>query len=208
MFEIWDPRLCWVFIIPVFAKNKIHGCQADLKTQLVFAGCAAESTRLWINLFQLNQTCRVPRGFFGMLLVGTNNRKRQIYGARNKSEHKCGFKCIPPFVMSPNTRRCHSARGENVNGDCRKRLCGVRKVGAGWRRCVTDRPRLLTHRVQFRILVLQSQPHCTSQSFLIKVSAHTVLAKKGPSAPTVWLGYRQLAIKIQVWSRFVYWQQC
>lgn len=124
MFEIWDPRLCWVFIIPVFAKNKIHGCQADLKTQLVFAGCAAESTRLWINLFQLNQTCKVPRGFFGMLLVQKNNRKTQIYGARNKSEHKYGFKRIPPFIMSPNTRCCHSARGESVNSDCRKRLCG------------------------------------------------------------------------------------
>lgn len=143
MFEIWDPRLCWVFIIPVFAKNKIHGCQADLKTQLVFAGCAAESTRLWINLFQLNQTCKVPRGFFGMLLVGKNNRKTQIYGTRNKSEHKCGFKCIPPFIMSPNTRCCLSARGQNVNSDCRKHLCRE-----GWHRCVADHLRLLTQCVQ------------------------------------------------------------
>lgn len=137
----------------------------------------------------------MPRGFFGMLLVGENNRKTQIYGARNKSEHKCGFKCIPPVIMSPNTRCCHSARGENVNSDCRKHLCGVRKVGAGAWQTVSGCSRTA---FRFRTLVLQSELHCTSQSFLIKVSAHTVLVRKGPSAPTVWLGYRQLAIKIQV----------
>lgn len=73
MFEIWAVFFAWCYNRRL-CKNKMHGCQADLKTQLVFAGCVIESIHLWIRLFCLNRAGKVPQGFLRMLLPSKQNK--------------------------------------------------------------------------------------------------------------------------------------